>query len=143
MPTSKRRRPLAAAGTRPLKIGSTSDPETPVIFTCGYSGHTPESYLALVSAAGAKQVIDVRSFPFSRKPGFSKAALAKFLESNGLTYVHLPALGAPRALLKQKKSGSTMKQIAPAYRQHLAGQTPALREAERLALDTPSVLLCL
>ena len=101
------------------------------------------SLLAVLKAAGVQRVIDVRSFPHSRKPGFSKGPLSKFLEEEGIAYSHLPALGAPRELLTKRKGGLTFAQIAPAYRKHLAGQTKALDEAKRLARASPSALLCL
>jgi uncharacterized protein (DUF488 family) len=35
-----------------------------------------------------------RRVPLSRKPGFSKSALAARLEANGISYIHLKGLGA-------------------------------------------------
>jgi len=116
---------------------------SPTVFTCGYSGHTPSSLATVLKAAGVRRVIDVRSFPHSRKPGFSKGPLSEFLEREGFAYAHLPALGAPRELLQGKKGGLTFAQIAPAYRKHLTGQAKALDEAIRLARESPSTLLCL
>lgn len=131
----------SAARTPPFEVGAKGT--APAVFTCGYSGHTPESYASLVAAAGARRVVDVRSFAFSRKPGFSKRALQAFLESRGLDYIHLPELGAPRELLALKKGGATMREIAPRYRRHLAGRREALEALSRLAMESPSVLLCL
>jgi uncharacterized protein (DUF488 family) len=54
-----------------------------------------------------------------------------------------PPSGVPRALLTKKKGGSTMAQIAPAYRKYLAGARAAFEEAVRLAKEKPSVLVCL
>jgi uncharacterized protein (DUF488 family) len=130
-------------GKRRRQTTLTGGSRLPTLHTCGYSGHTPASYAALVKAAGVEQVLDVRSFPYSRKPGFSKKALEAFLRNQGIGYVHIPELGAPRALLTKKKAGSTMAQIAPAYRRHLAGQGAALEESMARARDRPSVLLCL
>lgn len=113
------------------------------VFTLGYSGHTPESFLTVLTSAGVLQVLDVRSFPRSRKPGFSKGALSSYLTRSGLTYVHLPQLGAPRALLAEKKGGRPFEAIARAYESHLANQGRPIDEAVRLARQKPSVLICL
>lgn len=115
----------------------------PTLFTIGYSGHTPESLMSVLKDARVKQLLDVRSVPRSRKPGFSGKALRATVEAQGIAYVHLPKLGAPRELLERKKGGAEMADIAPAYAKHLAGQRGALREAASLARKTPSVLLCL
>jgi len=39
-------------------------------------------------ALALRQVVDVRENPFSRKPGFSKTALAGALLAEGIEYVH-------------------------------------------------------
>ena len=113
------------------------------ISTAGYSGHTPESFVAALTAAGVEQVLDVRSRPFSRKAGFSKNALDEFLRSKGLTYVHLPALGAPPEMLDKKSEGLEFAQLAPIYRRHLAKQKAAFEEAQKVARARPSALICL
>jgi uncharacterized protein (DUF488 family) len=113
------------------------------VFTIGYSGHTQESFLAALRAAGVEQVLDVRSKPFSRKPGFSKGSLSQFLTTSGVLYVHLPLLGAPRELLLDRKAGKGFGAISKRYSSHLAKQGAALEEAVRLAGERPSVLMCL
>lgn len=143
MAPAKRAKVASDPRTRPLQLESPKARRPPAVFTAGYSGHTPASFAVLLRGAGVKQVLDVRSFPHSRKPGFSKAPLEAFLQREKLHYVHLPALGAPHALLSQKKGGATMAEIAPAYARHLAGQSPAFEEAVGLATTKPSVLLCL
>ena len=117
-------------------------PATP-LFTIGYSGRTPATLVGALKAAGVQQILDVRSVPRSRKPGFSREALRAFVESKAIAYVHLPALGAPRELLDRKKGGATFTEIAPGYRKHIAGQRAALRQAASLARKRPSALLCL
>ncbi len=117
--------------------------DSPLLFTIGYSGRTPKALMNALRAAGVAQLLDVRSVPRSRKPGFSGKALRASAEAEGLAYVHLPQLGAPRELLDRKKGGAEFADIAPAYTKHLSGQRSALREAASLARKTPSALLCL
>lgn len=127
------------SGTKQAALSS----EEPLLFTIGYSGHTPESLLSVLKGARVEQLLDVRSVPRSRKPGFAGKSLRASSEAAGMAYVHLPALGAPRELLDRKKAGAEMADIAPAYTKHLATQRSALREAASLARKRPSVLLCL
>ena len=115
----------------------------PTIFTAGYSGHTPESFVAVLQGAGVENVLDVRSRPFSRKAGFSKKALDEFLRSNGLSYEHLPTLGAPPEMLDKKSDGLSFEKLAPIYRRHLSKQNAGVEEAQALARARPSALICL
>jgi uncharacterized protein (DUF488 family) len=65
--------------------------------TIGYEGRSLEEYIGLLRGAGVTLLCDVRANPFSRKPGFSKRALAAACESAGLRYEHVPELGIPAA----------------------------------------------
>ncbi len=113
------------------------------LFTIGYSGHTPGSFADSLLRAKVAQLIDVRSVPRSRKPGFSGKGLRAFVEARGIAYVHLPRLGAPPALLERKKGGAAFADIAGPYSRHLAGQRAALGEVAGLAQQLPSALMCL
>jgi len=62
----------------------------------GYEGRTVADLVEFSHAMGAAWVVDVRLNPISRKPGFSKRALAQAVADAGLDYLHLPALGNPR-----------------------------------------------
>jgi hypothetical protein len=46
------------------------------LFTIGYEGSSIGDFRATLEAARINLVIDVRDVPISRKPGFSKTALA-------------------------------------------------------------------
>lgn len=113
------------------------------MWTLGYSGHTPDSFLASVQAARIRCVVDVRSVPFSRKPGFSKRALSASLEAAGVRYEHRPELGASRELLQRKKGGATFSEIAKNYRASLARKGPALDALGELVRGQRSALMCL
>ena len=62
----------------------------------GYEGRTVADLVAFTHASAAGWVVDVRLNPLSRKPGFSKRALAAALTEQGLNYLHLPELGNPK-----------------------------------------------
>jgi uncharacterized protein (DUF488 family) len=68
-------------------------------FTVHYAGRSIDDVLQALRAAGVKTVIDIRHAPVSMyKPEFSKSNLRERLEGAGIRYVHLRALGIPRAV---------------------------------------------
>jgi uncharacterized protein (DUF488 family) len=62
----------------------------------GYEGLTSEEFLRELQSLGVDVLVDVRLTPISRKRGFSKRALAAAVETVGVRYEHLPALGNPK-----------------------------------------------
>ena len=75
------------------------------IWTIGYEGAAMDDFLGVLVRAGVEQVIDVRALPLSRRPGFSKSSLAASLKEAGMGYVHLKALGTPKAGRDAAKKG--------------------------------------
>jgi uncharacterized protein (DUF488 family) len=115
----------------------------PLLFTIGYEGRTLQEFLDALTSAGARLLIDVRAIAASRRPGFSKTALAGALREVGIDYLHLRPLGTPKEGRDAARKGRTheMRRI---YDGQLA--TPeaqfALLQAEAAALEQPSALLC-
>ena len=52
-------------------------------------------FISILKKHGIQQLIDVRELALSRKNGFAKSALSKFLRDNGIVYKHFPTLGSP------------------------------------------------
>ena len=65
------------------------------LFTIGYEGKTQAEFLDELESARVELLIDVRAVAASRRPGFSKTALANGLAERGIGYLHLRALGTP------------------------------------------------
>jgi uncharacterized protein (DUF488 family) len=65
------------------------------IWTIGYEQATVAGVLAALSRAGVEVVADVRALPLSRRPGFSKTALAAAAHEVGIEYRHFKPLGTP------------------------------------------------
>lgn len=63
----------------------------------GYEGLAIDGFIADLQAREVSVLADVRLTPVSRKPGFSKRALAQALADAGVRYLHLPELGNPKA----------------------------------------------
>ena len=67
----------------------------PTIWTIGYEQATLDAVIGALKGAGVEVLADVRALPLSRRPGFSKTALAGALAQAGIQYVHFKALGTP------------------------------------------------
>jgi uncharacterized protein (DUF488 family) len=89
------------------------------LVTIGYEGHTLESLVARLKAAGVKQLVDVRELPLSRKKGFSKAPLGEALQSHGIAYRHMGDLGAPKRIRQPYLAGGSRETFRHAYSGHL------------------------
>lgn len=113
------------------------------LFTIGYEGKTQAEMLAELKAAQVELVIDVRAIAASRRPGFSKTALANGLKEQGIDYLHLRSLGTPADGRQAARAGRVAE-----MRAIYAGQleTPeaalALEQALAEASRRPSALLC-
>lgn len=113
------------------------------IYTIGYEGTTMAEFLAALRRAGVCRVIDVRALPLSRRPGFSKSILAATLGEAGIDYVHLRALGTPKAGRDAAKKGdvATLRTVYDAQLALPEAQAAAARMRD-LAAELPSALLC-
>jgi uncharacterized protein (DUF488 family) len=113
------------------------------IFTIGYEATTMADFLAALTKAGVKRVIDVRALPLSRRPGFSKTSLAASLFEAGIGYVHLKALGTPKPGRDAAKRGDVAT-LTAVYADQLELPEAQAQAAQMLDLagEMPSALLC-
>lgn len=75
------------------------------LFTIGYEQATPSAVMAELKRAKIDLLVDTRAIAASRRPGFSKRALAAALEEAGIGYMHLQKLGTPAAGREAARSG--------------------------------------
>lgn len=67
------------------------------VWTIGHSTRPIEEFLHLLKSFELQVLVDVRSFPGSRRyPQFNKERLRLSLSEVGVSYVHLPELGGRR-----------------------------------------------
>jgi uncharacterized protein (DUF488 family) len=116
----------------------------PRLFTIGYADTTPARLVDTLREAGVHTVVDVRAIANSRKPGFSKRALAAALQEAGIGYLHEKALGTPaegRAAVR----GGRPEAMKPIFLRHLVGVEPqaALGALKDRAQRESVCLLCL
>ena len=113
------------------------------LFTIGYEGKTIEELLDRLQESSVALLIDVRAVAASRRPGFSKTALAGALKERGIDYLHLRPLGTPKAGREAARKGR-IAEMRAIFDEQLA--TPeaelALAQAEAAASERPSALLC-
>ncbi len=114
-----------------------------VLFTVGYEKSAPEAFLDRLKGRGVTLLADVRDFPGSRRKGFSKRALQAILEAEGIEYLHLKSLGAPKDLRDALRGGGAWADYARAYTSRvLDRQAESLRHLARLARTHRVALLC-
>lgn len=113
------------------------------VFTIGYEQTTVPELIAALQAGGVERVVDVRALPLSRRPGFSKTALAGALQEAGIAYEHLKALGTPKEGRDAAKRGDQAT-LARVYAGQL--ELPEAQAAAAILLDRaaaqPIALLC-
>jgi uncharacterized protein (DUF488 family) len=66
------------------------------IIGVGYEGRDLDRFVDDLLGRGVGVLADVRLTPLSRKPGFSKRALAEAVTDAGIDYLHLRELGNPK-----------------------------------------------
>ena len=111
--------------------------------TIGYEHKTQDRVIAELQDAKVRTVIDVRAVAASRRAGFSKTVLAASLAEAGIGYVHLRALGTPKAGRDAARAGRTGEMVE-IYERHLAEPDAQLQlvQAGEVAKAAKSALLC-
>lgn len=116
---------------------------TSPIFTIGYEKATVEEVIAALTGAGVTQLVDVRALPLSRRPGFSKTALAGALAEAGIGYRHLKPLGTPKEGRDAARKGdrATLMRVYKGQLELPEAQAAAAIMLEA-ASEAPTALLC-
>lgn len=112
------------------------------IFTIGYEGLDIDSFISLLAEYNIGTVVDVRELPLSRKPGFSKNALANVLNLSGRDYVHMVNLGCPKIVRDRYREDGNWKRYTEGFLKHLKTQDEAISELSALAKFSNCALLC-
>ena len=114
------------------------------IWTIGYEKVGVPDFVTALKSAKIKTLIDVREVANSRRAGFSKKALAASLDAAGIAYIHMKALGTPKAGREAARKGDT-KTMRRIFEAKMAGPESqlALAEAAELAQKARACLMCL
>jgi uncharacterized protein (DUF488 family) len=112
----------------------------------GYEGLTQEALISRLRLRGVETLVDVRLNAISRKPGFSKKALAAALEHAGIRYCHMPSLGNQRANRDgySETTSVSAREARDRYRNTLAHESAAtsLNELVELARTQTIAVFC-
>ncbi len=115
------------------------------VLSVGHSTGPLGEFLALLRAAGAVAVADVRTVPRSRRcPWADAATLPDALAEAGLRYQHLPALGGLRRPRPGSPNGALRRETLRGFADHMATAEfeEGLVALRRLAREGPVALLC-
>jgi uncharacterized protein (DUF488 family) len=115
----------------------------PRLWTIGYEQATVAQVVGALAGAGIELLVDVRALPLSRRPGFSKTALAAAMREAGIGYRHMKALGTPAAGRAAARAGNH-RELAEIYAGQLASPEALAAAAELIAVarERRVALLC-
>src|SRR5688500_16440253 len=93
------------------------------VWTVGHSTRSAEEFIEILRAHAIEALVDVRSFPGSRRfPHFNKPELSRLLDSIGLLYLHLPSLGGRRKPSPDSKNTAWKNSSFRAYADHMESE---------------------
>jgi hypothetical protein len=112
------------------------------LFTIGYEGTNIEQFFGQLCSAGVETIVDVRQLPLSRKPGFSKRALAEEASSRGLNYVHMVELGCPKLIRDEYKADGDWGRYTEDFNDYLDSQEIVIQKLIEMTTTNKCCLLC-
>jgi uncharacterized protein (DUF488 family) len=113
------------------------------IWTIGYEQTTLDAVIGALAEAGTEVLADIRYLPLSRRPGFSKSALAAAAREAGIEYRHMKPLGTPAEGRAAARRGDHAE-LARVYagQLELPEALAAMAELRALAGEKRVALLC-
>jgi len=114
------------------------------LWTIGYEKVGQADFIAALKTAKIKTLVDIRDIANSRRAGFSKKSLMAGLADAGIAYIHMKALGTPKAGREAARRGDvkTMTKIFEAKLADPESQL-ALAETADLANKARVCIMCL
>ena len=117
----------------------------PDIWTVGHSTRTAEDFVKILKAHHIERLVDVRSFPGSRRyPHFNKIQLSYFLDEHHISYHHLPSIGGRRQPRKNSRNTAWKNPSFRAYADHMesAEFREGIKELLELARERRTAVMC-
>jgi uncharacterized protein (DUF488 family) len=115
------------------------------VWTVGHSTRSAEEFIEILRAHGIQVLVDVRSFPGSRRyPQFNRPALAESLAKVGIEYKHEPRLGGRRTPRKDSHNTAWRNASFRAYADHMETEEfrHGVEELVELAGDARVAVMC-
>jgi uncharacterized protein (DUF488 family) len=119
--------------------------EKVTVWTVGHSTRSGEEFAQILLAHGIQVLVDVRSFPGSRRyPQFNKLALAESLASIGINYRHEPRLGGRRTPRADSHNTAWRNASFRAYADHMESEEfrSGVEALLELARDARGAVMC-
>ena len=115
-----------------------------VLYTIGYQGHTPETFIEVLISHKIDCLIDVRANAVSRKKGFSKSSLSEKLEESGIGYEHFSEAGISSLERRNIKTAEDIEQLLQNYRKRITSNTntDTKRTSNKIQETGSAVLMC-
>ncbi len=112
------------------------------LYTSGYEGIKVNEFIELLKNNNVEVLVDIRGNPNSRKPGFSKKALAAALNERGIAYAPFYGLGVPRDIRKAYHQTGDWETFSQGYLEYLTSQGEEVARLAEKARDQRCCLLC-
>jgi uncharacterized protein (DUF488 family) len=115
------------------------------IWTVGHSTRSGEEFISVLSAHGIETLVDVRSYPGSRRyPQFNRTELARILSEAGIDYKHLPALGGRRKPKPDSINTAWQNASFRAYADHMESEEfkTGVDDLFGLAAEKRTAIMC-
>jgi len=116
------------------------------LYTIGHSTRTLEELIAILQAHRIETLVDIRSFPVSRRlPHFHRESLEEALPKAGMRYVWMKSLGGFRKKLRDDSPNLGLRRVPfRNYADHMltAEFEGAITELVRLAETSRTAYMC-
>ena len=119
--------------------------ERPSVWTIGHSTRPIEVFVALLTSNAIASLVDVRSYPGSRRyPHYNRAALSTTLATEGIHYHHVAQLGGRRRPLPHSRNVAWQNSSFRAYADYMdsADFKEGIEELLELAREKPTAIMC-
>ena len=117
----------------------------PNIWTVGHSTRSGEEFTQILRAHDIQLLVDVRSFPGSRRyPQFNRATLSESLAAAGIQYKHEPRLGGRRTPRPDSHNTAWRNASFRAYADHMESEEfrDGVKDLLELAGEARTAVMC-
>ena len=115
------------------------------LWTVGHSTRSIEDFVAILKSFDLQVLIDVRSFPGSRRyPHFNREPLRESLSGEGIEYVHSPELGGRRRARPDSHNLAWRNESFRGYADYMETERfpAAIERLVEIAKDRRAVVMC-
>jgi len=115
------------------------------VWTVGHSTRSAEEFGQILLAHGIQVLVDVRSFPGSKRyPQFNRAALAESLREIGIEYRHEPRLGGRRTPRADSHNTAWKNASFRAYADHMETEEfrKGIKDLLEVAEQSRTAVMC-